>query len=370
LKMAVVCSWLNQYGGAERVLEVIHGMYAEAPIYTSIYWPDALPAAYRGWDIRTSFMNRLPFVHKRHQVFLLLYPFAFQSFDFSGYDLVLSITSAFGHGILAGPNSRHICYCLTPARFLWDYDTYVAREGLGRLTRRLVPLFLHSLQRWDRQAAQRVDEFVAISEVVRKRIRQHYQRDAEVIYPPVDVQKLPLSTDRGDYYLIVSRLVPYKRIDLAVRAFNDLGLPLVIIGDGRDRASLEAMARPNVRFLGRLSDEETGKYMAGCRGFVFPGEEDFGIAPLEAQAVGRPVIAFAGGGALETVVDGETGVFFHEVTPGSLADAVRRMESWLDHYHPPALREHAMRFDRAAFEPRFAAFVQSKCELARPHKEQ
>jgi glycosyltransferase involved in cell wall biosynthesis len=338
-------------------------MYPEAPIYTSIYGPDALPPTYRSWDVRTSFLDRLPFIHQHHQPFLLLYPSAFKSFDLSGYDLVVSVSSAFGHGIVTGPNTLHICYCLTPARFLWDYDAYVAREGLSPLTRRLLPLFLGSLRRWDRDAADRVNHFVAISRAVQARVSKWYQRDSELIYPPVDVQGLLLSTERGDYYLIISRLVPYKRIDLAVQAFNELGLPLVIIGDGRDRAALQAMARPNIRFLGRLADREARGFLAGCRAFVFPGEEDFGIAPLEAQAAGRPVIAYARGGALETVIQGKTGVFFQEATAGSLVDAVRSLESC--QFEPNALREHALHFDRSSFQHKFADFVRAKYDQAR-----
>ena len=369
MKLALVCSWLNQYGGAERVLEVIHSMYPEAPVYTSIYWPKALPPAYRTWDIRTSFMDRLPLVHRHHQAFLLLYPLAFRSFDLSGFDLVLSVTSAFGHGVVKGSQASHVCYCLTPARFLWDYESYVAREGLMTTVRRLMPLFLRSLREWDRRAAAGVDQFVAISEAVRARIRQHYQRDSQLIYPPVDVQSLPLSVDTGNHYVIISRLVPYKRIDLAVQAFNELGLPLVIIGDGRDREALQAMARPNVRFLGRLSDQEARAYLADCRAFVFPGEEDFGIAPLEAQAVGKPVIAFAGGGALDTVIDGVTGIFFHQAESASLADAVRRMESDYRRFSGPQIRELAMRFDRAVFVDKFGALISSFNEPGKLGKE-
>jgi len=340
------------------VLEVVHAMYPEAPLYTSVFWPEALPPAYRDWDVRPSFLNRLPLIRQHHQWFLPLYPYAFEQFEFSNYDLVLSVTSAFAHGIITSPRTLLICYCLTPARFLWDYHTYVAREGLGRLVRLLVPLFLYNLRLWDRLAADRVDHFVAISEVVQQRIRKFYHREAEIIYPPINVQRFSLSQEQGDYFLIISRLVPYKRIDLAVKAFNQLGLPLWIIGDGRDRRALEAMAAPNVRFLGHVGDEEMGHYLSGCRAFIFPGEEDFGIAPLEAQAAGRPVIAYAGGGALETLVEGTTALFFHERTPESLAEAVMRFDDV--RFDPFAIRQNALRFDRAAFQRRFADLVRAK----------
>jgi len=332
-------------------------------VYTSIFWPQALPAAYREWDIRPSFLNRLPLIHRHHQWFLFFYPQAFEALNLSDYDLVLSVTSAFAHGVIAPPRTQHICYCLTPARFLWDYRTYVAREGL-RLAQWALPPFVNQLRRWDQAAAGRVDHFVAISEAVRQRIKQSYGRDAEVIYPPVDAQRFQVSTERGEYFLIISRLVPYKRIDLAVQAFSRLNLPLWIIGDGRDRRALEAMAGPSVRFLGRLSDQEARAHLERCRAFIFPGEEDFGIAPLEAQAAGRPVIAYARGGALETVVDGKTGLFFHEPTPESLARAVSGFED--GRFDPRAIREHALRFDRAVFQQRLRDLIREKCGQTKP----
>lgn len=340
------------------MLEVVHAMYPEAPIYTSIFRPEVLPPAYRGWDVRPSFLNRLPWARQHHQWPLPLYPYAFEHMDLAGYDLVLSVTSAFAHGIIVGARTLHICYCLTPARFLWDYHNYVAREGLNPWVRRMLPPLISRLQQWDRQAAKRVDHFVGISRVVQQRIARFYRRDAEIIYPPVDVQRFTLSQGHGDYFLIISRLVPYKRIDLAVRAFNQLGLPLFIIGEGRDRQVLETMAAPNVRFLGHVSDEEAGRYLAGCRAFIFPGEEDLGIAPLEAQATGRPVIAYAAGGALETVVEGTTGLFFREATPESLAEAVVRLDGY--RFDPATIRKHASRFDRREFQRRFAEFVRVK----------
>ena len=342
------------------MLEVIHAMYPEAPVYTSILRPEALPSAYRDWDIRPSFLNRVPGANRRHQWLLPFYPYAVEHMDLSGYDLVLSVSSAFAHGVTTRRSAVHICYCLTPARFLWDYDTYVAREDLGRAARWLLPWLISRLRIWDRQAAQRVHSFVAISAVVQARIRRCYERDADIIYPPTDVQRCRLSHDRGEYFLIISRLVPYKRIDIAVQAFNQLGLPLVIIGDGRDRPALEALARPNVRFLGRLTDQDAGRYLTECRAFVFPGEEDFGIAPLEAQAAGRPVIAYAAGGALETITDGVNGAFFNEQTPASLAAAVQRFGR--TRFDPLAIRQSALRFDRTVFERRLAEFIRAKFE--------
>jgi len=250
-----------------------------------------------------------------------------------------------------------VCYCLTPTRFVWDFDTYVGREQVGGLARSSVRPFLGRLQRWERTAADRVDAFVAISSAIQSRIRRFYERESEIVYPPVDTARFVPSPDgsHDEYFLIVSRLVPYKRIDLAVQAFTELGLPLRIAGSGRDRASLEAMAGPNIRFLGRVPDEELGQLMARCRAFVFPGLEDFGIAPVQAMAAGRPVIAFAGGGALDYVVEGVTGTFFHEQTSGSLADTVSRFDEAI--IVPSAIRAHAEQFDTQLFKSKLMAVI-------------
>ncbi len=357
MQTALIHDWLNQTGGAESVLETFHGMYPQAPIYTSMYAPQRMPADYWQWDIRTSFMQRLPGVAARHQAFLPLYPLAFERLDLSAFDLIISNASAFCKGVRTRPGAVHLCYCLTPTRFLWMYPEYVAREGLGRLPRTVLPPLIHLLRAWDRAAADRVTAFAAISVAVQDRIRRFYGRESEIIYPPVaECAFQPTSQSRpGDYFLSVGRLIPYKRVDLAVRAFGQLGLPLVVIGDGRDRAALQRLAGPNVRFLGRVSEEEKRRYLAGCRAFLFPGEEDFGIAPLEAQAAGKPVIAFAAGGALDTIQEGITGEYFHQATPESLAEAVRGFEP--SRYDPAACIANARRFDTANFQRSWQAFV-------------
>jgi glycosyltransferase involved in cell wall biosynthesis len=361
LNLAIVCSWLNQYGGAERVLEVIHEMYPQAPVYTSIYWPEALPEAYREWDIRPSLLNRLPFIKRSHQLFLPLYPLGFESLDLRDYDVVLSVTSAFGHGVITTENTRHVCYCLTPARFLWNYHAYIEREGVGTLGRLGLLPFLKSLRQWDRLAADRVDQFVAISRTVRKRIEKHYRRDSQIIYPPVCVDSSTPLQEPGDYFLIVSRLVPYKRIDLAVRAFNVLGLPLRIIGEGRDRRALEDMAEDNVSFVGYVSDDdEVRRQMARCRALIFPGEEDFGITPLEALSVGRPVIAYGAGGALDTIEEGETGLFFRRPTAEALAEAVRRLSQY--DFDPKHLRQQVKQYGVARFKRELSRLLERGAE--------
>jgi len=358
LKVAIVHDWLNQIGGAEDVLEVLVDIFPGAPIYTSMYWPQAMPPAYRQWDIRTTWMDHLPGIHRHHQPYLLLYPLAFGGLDLRGYDLVISNKSAFCLGVRARPETRHICYCLTPTRYVWDFDSYVEREQVGGAARRLVHPFLSRLQRWEQAAAERVDAFVAISREVQARVQRYYGRDSTVIYPPVHTERLLPATggDQSDYFLIVSRLVPYKRIDLAVRAFTELGLPLWIGGEGRDRANLEAMAGPNVRFLGYVPDDDLAGLLAGCRAFVFPGLEDFGLTPVQAMAAGRPVIAYAGGGALDYVVEGVTGAFFYEQTVAALVEAVRHFDEAA--FDPEVICSHAQQFDVEVFKERLGAFVE------------
>lgn len=357
MKVALVHDYLNQYGGAERVLEELHELFPQAPVYTSMYWPEKMSPTIRSLDIRTSFMQRLPMVTRNHQPFLMLYPLAFESFDLSDYDVVISNSSAFCKGVLTQPGTLHICYCLTPMRWVWNYQGYVQRERLGRAARLVLPAAVSQLRTWDVTTAQNVDRFLAISRAVAARINKYYRREASVLYPPINCDAF--SQENGpveDYYLIVSRLIPYKRIDLAVDAFSRLGIKLKIVGSGgRDLPSLRARAGRSVEFLGRVSDADLKTLYARCRGFVFPGEEDFGIAPLEANASGRPVIAYAGGGALDTVDDGRTGILFHEQTVDALAAAIQRCEQ--THWDSAALRAHARRFDRQVFREQMHAFV-------------
>src|SRR5579859_5409030 len=357
LKVALVHDYLNQYGGAERVLEELHALFPSAPVYTSMYWPEKMSATIQGLDIRTSFMQRLPLVTRNHQPFLLLYPLAFESFDLSSYDLVISNSSAFCKGVITPPSTLHISYCLTPMRWVWNYHAYVERERLGTAARLVLPAAISQLRSWDVATAQNVDRFLAISRTVAGRIRKYYRRDATVIYPPVNCDAFSVPACRvEDYYLIVSRLIPYKRIDLAVDAFTRLGIRLKIVGSGgRDLPALRARAGRNVEFVGRVSDATLKQLYAGCRGLVFPGEEDFGIAPLEANASGRPVIAYAAGGALDTVIDGRTGVLFDEQQVDPLISAIRRAEA--TQWEPDELRAHARKFDSQVFREQFQQFV-------------
>ncbi len=354
MRVAIIHDYLNQYGGAERVLEAIHDLYPHAPVYTSFYDPAAMPAAYREWDIRTSFMQQLPGWRTHFRRYFLLYPSAFESFDLSQYDLIISSSSAYAKGIIPPPHACHICYCHTPMRFAWRTHDYVEREAIGGVQAALLPMLLTYVRLWDVVTAGRVDQFIANSREVAGRIRRYYQRDAMIIPPPVDLPPYTPQPAQG-YYLAGGRLIPYKRLELAVEAFNQLGLSLKIFGDGRDRASLHARARPNIEFLGWVDEAQRQALFAGCRAFIFPGMEDFGITPLEAMAAGRPVIAYAAGGALDTIIEGVTGRFFREQSAAALAVAVAASQQ--DQYDPTAIRRHAEGFGRQIFQQRMQAAI-------------
>ncbi len=361
MKVALVHDYLNQYGGAERVLEVLHALYPSAPIYTSIYDPSALPAAYRSWDIRTSFMQRLPGWRKHFRKYFLLYPSAFESFDLSAYDLVLSSSSAYAKGVITRPGAVHVCYCHTPMRFAWRSADYVEREQIGGMFKAILPLFLTYVRLWDVQTAQRVQVFIANSQTVAARIKHFYSRSATVITPPVELAAWqPASAE--DFFLAGGRLVPYKRLDLAVRACSELGLRLVVFGDGRDRAELERIAGPTVQFVGKVSSAMLQNLYARCRAYLMPGEEDAGIQPLEAMGAGRPVIALRAGGALDTVVEGVTGRFFDAPTVSSLTAALRAFQH--DVYDPALIRQHAESFARPVFMQRVQAVIAAALEQA------
>ncbi len=355
-QVALVHDWLNQIGGAEYVLETLVRMFPGAPVFTSMYAADRMPPAYRTWDIRTTFMQRLPGVTQKHQIYMPVYPLAFERIDLSGYDLILSNKSGFCHGVRPPSYARHVCYCLAPTRFLWQYEAYSARESLGKVIDFVLRPLLGPLRRWDYAAAQRVDHFIAISREIQERIRRFYGRESAIIYPPADVERFRcVSEPLGDYFLAGGRLIPYKRTDLAVRACSELGLKLLVFGDGRDRVALERMAGPTVMFLGRVPVDELARLYAGAKAFIFPGNEDFGIAPVEAQATGRPVIAYAGGGSLDTVIAGKTGEFFAEPTVESLKRALTSFNPLA--YDPGACCANAERFRVDRFISELRAYL-------------
>lgn len=366
MNLALVHDWLNQIGGAEDVLASLVDLYPGHPIYTSIYAPDLMPEVYRTWDIRRLWLDKLPGIHQHHQPYLPLYPMAWGQLDLSEHDVILSNKSGFCHGVQHDADTLHICYCLAPTRYVWQTEAYIAREGLGQPVQAALRPLVAALKRWDYAAAQRVDHFIAISTEIRQRIQTYYDRDSVIIYPPVDTSRFQPSPVVEDYYLIVSRLIPYKRIDLAVQAATRLGLPLKIGGKGRDLERLKSMAGPTVEFLGYVPDEDLPDLMARCKAFLFPGLEDFGITPVQAQAAGRPVIAYGGGGALDTVLPGQTGEHFDQMTVDALAAVMANFDA--SRYDPRFIRTHAERFDTTLFHQQMAAYVDQSWEAFRHKK--
>ncbi|MFQ5808529.1 MAG: glycosyltransferase [Armatimonadota bacterium] len=360
LRLAIVHDYLNQYGGAERVVEAFHRIYPSAPIFTSLYDAGKMPDSFAQADVRTSFLQHVPLSMSAPKLLLPLYPMAFESLDVRGYEAVLSSSSAFGKGVITDPETPHICYCHTPMRFAWRYHDYMEREGYSAPMRWVLAVIIGRLRAWDLRTAGNVDYFVANSHTVARRIDRAYRRDAHVIHPPVECARFRPAESGADFFLIVSRLRAYKRIDIAVAAFNQLGLPLRIVGDGNHRGRLQHIAAPNIQFLGRLPDADVAELFSQCRALIFPGEEDFGITPLEAHAAGRPVIAYEAGGALETVIEGETGLFFREPIPDALAAAVRAFDPAA--FDPARIRRHAEQFDVPVFERRIREFVEAKVQ--------
>ncbi|MBN1136040.1 MAG: glycosyltransferase [Anaerolineae bacterium] len=358
MKVAIVHDFFCNLGGSDQVAAALHQLYPDAPVYTLLVGNrNRQEALLAGMDIKTSFVQRLPLARRWHEIYLPLFPLAVESFDLTSFDLVLSSSHACAKGVIPAPEALHICYCHTPARYAWDLSYLYARR-VPWLARGYVALVMHRFRVWDVAAASRVDHFVANSRFVAQRIDRYYRRTSTVIHPPVDTAYFTPGGESGDYYLVVSRLTAYKRIDLAVEAFNRLGKPLWIAGDGPERRRLEAMAGPNVRFLGALLREGVRDAMRGCQALIFPGKEDFGITPVEVQATGRPVIAYGQGGAVETVIDGLTGVLFRGQTAEALCEAVDRAA------HLPfdrdAIRRHAIQFDREAFCRKMTALIRNK----------
>lgn len=366
MKLALVHDWLNQVGGAEDVLAALLELWPDSPVYTSIHAPERMPAAINRAEIHTLWLDRLPGIRRFHQPFLPLYPLAWSGLRLQGHDVILSNKSGFCTALRHDRETLHICYCLTPTRYLWQLDEYLERERLAAPLRHALRPLVALLRRQDHAAAQRIHHFIAISSAVRRRIRDCYGRDATLIFPPVDTQRFRPEPDHDDYLLVVARLVPYKRIDLAVQAASRLGLPLKVVGSGRDLDRLRAMAGPTVEFPGRVPDDELPRLMARCRAFLFPGHEDFGIAPVQAQAAGRPVIAYGAGGALDTVLPGYSGELFHEQDVESLASVLATLDT--SRYDSEVIRNHALRFDTSIFKQRMRAFVDQALEAFRSHE--
>jgi glycosyltransferase involved in cell wall biosynthesis len=361
MKIALVHDWMNQIGGAEDVLETMVGLYPQAPIFTSLYAPNKMPAHWRHWDIRTGFIDRLPFSHRKQQLYFPLYPFVFEKFDLRHFDVVLTNKSGFSHGVITGPDTVHICYCLTPTRYIWRYHQYVEQENIGRMTQRMLWPFLTFLRQWDRLAADRVDHFIAISQEVRRRIAKVYRRDSVIIYPPVDTSRfapvpasgggglLPLRWPIGAVPAAGSVDPGVQSAGLAAAHRRQRSRPRAAGGDGRtERASS----------WGTCRTRRCPALVARARAFVFPGEEDFGIAPVQAMAAGRPVIAYAGGGSLDTIKHEETGFLFSDQSVEGIIAAVEAFDA--EKTDVEFVRAHALQFDTAVFRQKISAFINQK----------
>ncbi|MDQ3098503.1 MAG: glycosyltransferase [bacterium] len=376
MRIALCYDRINKFGGAERVLQALHEIWPDAPVYTLTYDHESASWA-RDWDIRSSFLQKIPFIGKKHELFPAIAPLAWEQFNFNQYDVVISITSSEAKGILTSPRTRHICYCLTPTRYLWSgYFDYLESSGFGifhNAIRGIFSLLSYPLRSWDYYFAQRPDEMIGISDEVCSRIKKYYRRESRKIYPPVDIPALSDEdlTPSTPFFLVISRLVPYKRIDLVVEAFNRLGWPLKVIGTGSELAKLRVRGGENIEFLGFLSDSETQVYYRKCLAVIFPSFEDFGIVPVEAQSYGKPVIAYRGGGVLETVIEGETGLFFDKQTPEALVKlfaaccsecidnglTIDNMIQYLIRFKPEQCIRNAARFSREKFKEEFISLV-------------
>jgi len=354
-RIAMFQDYLAQNGGAERVTEAIHQALPEADLHTSLAVPERISPYLRWLGAKTTWMQALPAKSKLYRHYFLLYPFAVESADLREYDLIVSSCCGYAKGVKRGKNAVHVCYCHNPMRWVWRFPEYMAREKFSEPVKRALHLMVKSLKQWELRAATRPDYYIANSHIVADRLKAAFGVDATVIEPPIVTSRFRISREIDDYYLILSRLVAYKRIDLAVDACTRTGRRLVVIGDGPDRSRLEALAGPTIKFLGRQPDEAVNRYASRCRALIFPGEEDFGMAPLEINAAGRPVVAYGAGGATETVVENLNGVLFREQTLDSLVEALDKLESQT--WHPSAIRRNAQRYDINVFQNRLLDFL-------------
>jgi len=368
MKIALVHDWLVSLSGAERVLVELHKIFPGAPVYTLFYNKKFTDKYFPGVEIRTSFLNRIPFVAKKHKYLVPLMPTAVESFDLSDFDLVISSSAIFSKGLVLKPKTRHICYCYSPTRQIWDLNGADQKSKIKNQNF-LENIAEHFLRIWDRHASDRVDQFVAISEHVRQRINKYYRRDAIVIYPPVNLESGKWKVESGllstlhslpsNFYLIVSRLYKHKNVDVAIEAFAKLSLPLIIIGDGPEFEKLKKQSErcKKIKLLGFVDDDELPYYYQNCKAFIMPQEEDFGITPIEAMSFGKPVLALRKGGAVETIIEGVTGEFFDDPIPEGLADGVRRLNENYSKYNPEIIKNQANKFSSERFREEILRLV-------------
>lgn len=357
MRVALIHYWLVTWRGGEHVLRAIADLYPNADIFSHVVDPELAARRFPGHQFKPTFISRLPFAKRWYQKYLPLMPMALEQLDLREYDLVISSESGPAKGVIVAPGAFHVCYCHSPMRYAWDMYHDYRREASG-LTRLMMVPTMHYMRNWDQLSAQRVDTFIANSTFVASRIQKYYRRPAEVIHPPVAVAEFDRVGKRGDFFLSVGQLVQYKRPDLLVAAFNQLGEPLVIIGEGPMLSDLKRMARSNIRFLGRQSFETIKAHYAECRALVFPGIEDFGIVPVEAMAAGKPVIALGRGGVLDTVIDGETGLLFSEQTLNGVVTAVREFVRREGTFDAEKIRRHAKQFSVECFKAKFTKLIE------------
>lgn len=362
MKVALVHDFLVKMGGAERVLEVLADMYPDAPIYTLLYDEEKCGWFFPPERVRPSFLQKFPdFIRKRQRYLFPLMPRAIESFDLSEFDLIISSSNAYAHGVLTPSHALHVCYCHSPMRYTWDYaHEYMEEQNVGSVKEFFASRLIHGVRFWDQVAADRPDVYIANSEHVQKRIKKYYRQDAEVIYPPVRTDDFRAAAEHEDYFLIVSALTPFKKIDRAVQLFNKIQKRLVVIGGGAQEEYLKAIAGSTVDILGRKDDETVKEFLKNCRAYVMPAEEDFGIAPVEAMACGKPVLAYGKGGVLETVIPGKTGELFYEPTLAAMEDALGRLIVNEPQYKPATIRRHALQFSEKTFTERFKGHVDEK----------
>ena len=359
LKVALIHDWLTGQRGGEKVLEVLCEIFPEAPIFTLFHFPGTQIKSIEERDIHTSFLQRMPFLRKKYRSYLPMFPVAVELFDLQDFDMIVSSSHCVAKGVIPRPDALHVCYIHSPVRYAWNqYFSYFSPKKLGFFSRKLIPFSIHKLRLWDESSSHRVDHFIANSKTTAQRVQKYYRRQSDVIHPPVDSDFFRPTEKQEDYFLIVSALVPYKKIDLAIQTFNQNGKVLKILGHGPEYKRLKKMSKTNIQFLGSTDEETLLKTYQQAKALIMPGEEDFGINALEAQACGIPVVSYARGGALETVISGETGVFFSDLSVNSLLGALDKLETIT--FNKEILRAHALNFSREKFKENLNAFLREK----------
>jgi glycosyltransferase involved in cell wall biosynthesis len=356
MKIAIVHDYFTQLGGAEKVAEEMFRIFPDASLVSTVAFNDKMPAGLQDAPVHTSWMQHMPGIRRFYRFYFLMYPFAVRSINLTHYDLVISSSSGYAKGVSTSRDAMHICYCHTPMRWAWNFEGYSERESMNPVMRLALRGLTSALRQWDIGAARQPDHFIANSKVVAERIQRAYGRTAEVIHPPIDVDRFQPSDEVDDYYMLLSRMVSYKRLDLAIEACTRLKKKLVVVGTGPQKEYLESIAGPTVKFAGRVKDAEVIRLASRCRALLFPGEEDFGMAPLEVAAAGRPTIAFRAGGAVETIIEGSTGSFFDQQTPESLMEAIERFEA--QQWSTAEIRKHAEGFSVGIFRQRMGRFLE------------